>query len=355
MFVSFLVPVYNVEKYLEKCVDSLLLQTGCEFEIVLLDDGSTDSSGAICDRYAEEYPDRIRVIHKGNEGLLMTRRRGFAEAKGDWFICVDSDDYVSPDLLAQVTATIAKTDADMVLYNFEYFNDQGDHTPSRLKLNDGELYEGTAKQRIYEKRLLSVDVNMMWIRAIKREILDFETDYSSCGIRNMCEDALQVLLLYTNAKRIVCINAPLYYYRKGDDSITAKVTADSWRASQILFIHTEKYLRIWNVSSEVAARFYTQHLEHLCNYVRWLFSAQEGELPGSLTEMIMGLKAAPDFIASREKYQKKYAHSRYMSILVPALVYGVQTENLALLRMVLRLEAGLLKLKSAGSGNGKRG
>ena len=345
MRVSFLVPVYNVEKYLDKCVDSLLLQTGCDFEIVLLDDGSADASGAICDRYAAEYPDKIRVIHKANEGLLLTRRRGFAEARGDWFICVDSDDYVAPSLLEQVVTMVEKTGADMVMYNFEYFNAQGIHTPSRLKLTEGEIFEGAGKQRIYEKRLLSVDVNMMCMRAMKREIVDFDTDYTGCSIRNMCEDALQILPLYTSAQRIACIDAPLYFYRKGDDSITSRTTMDSWRSSQTLFNHTEKYLEIWNVPDEVKSRFYTKHLEYLSNYVRWLFSAKKEELPASLEDMIAQLKNSPDYIVSRENYRKEYAHSRYLSIIVPVLTYGVQTGNLPLIRLVLKIEKLLMRVK----------
>ena len=117
---SFLVPVYNTENYLERCLDSLLAQKGAEYEIMLLDDGSTDSSGTICDRYAQEYPHIVRVIHKENEGSFFTRRRGFAEARGDWFICVDSDDYISPELLVTVVKSIEATGADMVMYNFEY-------------------------------------------------------------------------------------------------------------------------------------------------------------------------------------------------------------------------------------------
>lgn len=344
MLLSFLIPVCNTQKYLEKCVESLICQTGCDYEIVLLNDGSTDSSGALCDRYAAQYPEIVRVIHKQNEGLLMTRRRGFAEARGDWFICVDSDDYVAPDLLENVVETIRKTDADMVMYNFEYFNESGVHTPSRLKLEHGKVYTGTEKQYLYEKRLLTVDTNMMWMRAMKREIVDFETDYSTCGIRNMCEDALQVLPLYTNAEKIACIDKPLYYYRKGSDSITARVTLDSWNASQICFGFSEKYMKIWNISEEIQARFYTQHLEYLCNYVRWLCTAKEGELPASLDEMIIRLKNAPDFIISRQNYCKRFAHSRYLAVVVPMLTYFVSTESFRGIRLTLGLESRLLRI-----------
>jgi glycosyltransferase involved in cell wall biosynthesis len=285
------------------------------------------------------------VIHKANEGLLMTRRRGFSEARGDWFICVDSDDYVAPNLLKRVVAMIEKTGADMVMYNFEYFNAQGVHTPSRLKLHEGGIFEGDGKQQIYEKRLRTVDVNSLCIRAVKREIMDFDTDYSGCGIRNMCEDALQVLPLYTNAQRIACIEEPLYYYRKGDDSITGRTTLDSWRSSQALFAHTEKYLNIWNVSDEVAARFYTGHLEFLCNYIRWLFDAEAENLPAPLSAMIAQLKNAPDFIVCRKNYRRQYAHSWYLSILVPVLTRLVESEDLAGIRLVLGIEKLLMRIK----------
>lgn len=74
---SFIVPVYNTSKYLNECIESLLCQKGADYEIVLIDDGSTDGSGEICDSYAKKYPDTVRAIHKENEGLLLTRRRGF--------------------------------------------------------------------------------------------------------------------------------------------------------------------------------------------------------------------------------------------------------------------------------------
>lgn len=343
MFISFLVPVYNTEKYLEKCIDSLLLQTGCDFEIVLLDDGSTDQSGAICDRYAAQHS-HIRVVHKENEGLLMTRRRGFLEAKGDWFICVDSDDYVAPDLLAEVVSAISSTDADMVMYNFEYFDCDGNHRPSRLKLLNGTVFEGESKQKIYEMRLLSVDVNMMWMRAIKRDLLDFDTDYSCCGIRNMCEDAVQALPLYTNAKKIVYINKPLYYYRKGADSITATQSYAYWQAVRASFSCTQQVLSDWKVPAETEAKFYTQHLETLGNYLRWMFSVEEQALPAPLHKMLVLLKNAPDYMVCRKNYQKKYAHSRYLSLVTPILSRYVEKGNVRSIRFILGLEKKLLRI-----------
>ena len=88
---SVLVPVYNVEKYLKQCIESVLNQTYQSFELILVDDGSTDNSGAICDEYASKHK-FIKVIHKPNGGLLHTRRVSLAHATGDWYVFLDSDD-----------------------------------------------------------------------------------------------------------------------------------------------------------------------------------------------------------------------------------------------------------------------
>ena len=118
---SIIVPVYNTEKYLKECLDSLINQTYRDFEIILVDDGSTDSSGEICDIYAEQNPDRIKVIHKPNGGLISARITGNKHASGDYILNVDSDDFVSLDLLKTVNEKIEEYDFPyMVIYSFVY-------------------------------------------------------------------------------------------------------------------------------------------------------------------------------------------------------------------------------------------
>jgi glycosyltransferase involved in cell wall biosynthesis len=91
--ISIIVPVYNTEKYLDQCIQSILSQTYTDFELLLIDDGSTDSSGAICDRYAEQ-DSRVRVFHKPNGGVSSARNLGLDNAKGEWVTFCDSDDWV---------------------------------------------------------------------------------------------------------------------------------------------------------------------------------------------------------------------------------------------------------------------
>ena len=117
--VSIIVPVYQVENYLRQCVDSILAQTFTDFELILVDDGSTDRSGQICDEYAE-MDERVKVIHKENSGPSDTRNRGIEQAAGNYFMFVDSDDYIAPTMVECLYQSILKENADIAACNFLY-------------------------------------------------------------------------------------------------------------------------------------------------------------------------------------------------------------------------------------------
>ena len=343
MLFSFLVPVYNTSKYLDQCMDSLLCQKGADFEIVLINDGSTDNSGEICDRYANDYPHIVRVVHKENEGLLLTRRRGFKEAKGDWFICVDSDDYISDDLLLSVATAIDEFSPDMVMYNFQYFNDSGELSKSRLDIENKSVYAGEQKQNIYKYRLLTDDVNSLCCKALKREIVDIDADYSNCGIRNMCEDAVQVLPLFTNANKIVYLSAPLYYYRKGQSAITHSRTYSSWMATKICFLITEEYLDSWDVSKELRQKFYTYNCEVLSNFVRWVFKQKQiEETPESI---INSISKSNGFERCINNYNKAYAKTKYLKFSVPKILKYIKKKDIKGIRRFFAVEGFVLSVK----------
>lgn len=125
MKVSVIVPVYNVEEYLTKCLDSLVHQTLEDIEIILINDGSTDRSQAILDRYKKKYPEKIRVFYKENGGQGSARNIGIREASGDYIGFVDSDDYVTLDMFEKLYAAAIREDADLVTCNYYYIDDRG--------------------------------------------------------------------------------------------------------------------------------------------------------------------------------------------------------------------------------------
>lgn len=127
MILSIIVPVYNVEVYLNKCIDSLLDQdlSTDDYEIVLVNDGSTDSGGSICDRYAEEH-DNIRVVHQANHGLSAARNVGIKVARGKYIEFVDSDDYLNPNVLGGIVYQMEARNLDILRINYQNVNSEGE-------------------------------------------------------------------------------------------------------------------------------------------------------------------------------------------------------------------------------------
>ncbi len=255
MLFSVLIPVYNTSKYLKECVESVLSQSEQDFEIVLTDDGSTDNSGAMCDEYVNKYPDKIRVIHKNNEGLMMTRRRGFKEARGDYFICLDSDDYLcDSDALKKVKNIIVEKSCDLVLYNYlmEKETPEKNQNIELFDLPDGYVFEEEEKQVLYKKLIAGRDLNAMWIKAAKREIVDVDVDYSVWQ-KDICraEDLFQSFPMLTNAKRVGYVKDILLYYRWTESSISNNPKLKFYNAFRTIYQREDEYIEKWDFDSDI--------------------------------------------------------------------------------------------------------
>jgi len=252
MLFSICIPVYNTSQYLDECLRSVLCQTETDYEIVLVDDGSTDGSGTICDRYASEYPN-IRVIHKENEGLLMTRRRGFQEARGAYFICLDSDDALnSDDALKKIRQTIEETKADLVIYDYLFAEDisspKQDKFISLFDHPSGYIFQKETKKELYDKLLLGKYLNPIVIKAVSRNLLDFDTDYSQWKtelVNSQGEDLFQSLPILDAAERVAYLKEPLYFYRWNPDSISRNIRPDYYYAYRTVYQRTDAYLDKW--------------------------------------------------------------------------------------------------------------
>ena len=127
--VSIIVPVYNTERFLNRCIDSVLAQTYSDWELLLVDDGSTDSSGSICDEYATQ-DSRIRVFHKENGGVSSARNLGLDYARGEWITFVDSDDYIAPDMIEKLYETQKRNNADITVCGYRWVDKEGKNLKS---------------------------------------------------------------------------------------------------------------------------------------------------------------------------------------------------------------------------------
>ncbi len=198
MKLSIIVPVYQVESYLEACVDSLLAQTIGDYEIILVDDGSTDSSGAIADRYAAKHPDVIRCLHIDNGGQGRARNYALPMAMGDYVGFVDSDDWVLPDMYEKLLRCAEEQNADVVICDFLEH-----HTDGTEKLLPAAFQEhplsaaGSSCNKIFRRSLIA------GLRF--PEGLWYEDFYFSA-------------VMLTRSRRTEYIHEPLYVYRIGQSS-----------------------------------------------------------------------------------------------------------------------------------------
>ena len=219
MLFSIILPIYNVEKYLHECVDSILYQTFTDFELILVNDGSKDRSGNICDEYALK-DDRIKVIHKENGGLSDARNFGTDKATGDYIVYVDSDDYiVSNEFLSDLSKKIEETQRDIVLYKYsKFFDDSKTLAECTFSLDFAESIEDS-DQLLYELVKRDSYYGMAWIKAFKREIvvnngIQFEKNL-------LGEDMDWYFDLVLNAKTYAVIDKSYIAYRQRSGSITS--------------------------------------------------------------------------------------------------------------------------------------
>lgn len=165
--ISVIIPVYNVEKYLAECVDSVLAQSYMDWEVILVDDGATDSSGTMCDEYAAKDP-RIRVIHQKNGGLSAARNTGLKAARGEYVYFLDSDDYIAPRALEQLVDTARRERADVVFFDGYVFFDEceDDDSASRYIRKDKYISQNGRKSllQLLEKNEYRTAVPLMIFR-----------------------------------------------------------------------------------------------------------------------------------------------------------------------------------------------
>ena len=211
--ISVIVPVYNVEQYLERCIDSIINQTYTNLEIILVNDGSTDNSGKLCDELAKK-DERIRVIHKENGGLSDARNRGIDEAESDLVGFIDSDDYIDSDMYEVLLKNLNNTDADLSMCAlYDVYN----NTPE-AQVTNKETWELSSEQAIkmvMEAKILSVTaVNKLYRKSLFSD-LKFE-------VGKIAEDAFIMIKLLDKCEKIVATNEKKYYYVHRENSITTQ-------------------------------------------------------------------------------------------------------------------------------------
>ena len=251
--VSVIIPIYKVEKYLSRCLDSVVNQTLEDIEIVLVDDGSPDSCPEICDRYAKK-DSRIKVIHKKNEGLGYARNSGMLIATGEYIAFLDSDDYVSKDMYEKVYSELKRTDADCCVTGYVVKKDSGDEIHKENPLGTAVYESDDIITKVLAGMLGSkpdqardTDVGMsVWKCVYRKELLQDKGILFPSERELISEDIIFQIRVLSQVKRVCTLSEVMYYYceNANSQSLTKTYSKDKF----------DRYKKLYNVELEMLSK-----------------------------------------------------------------------------------------------------
>lgn len=246
--ISIIVPVYNVEAYLSKCLDSILAQTYSNLEIILVDDGATDSSSRICDEYAEKDC-RIKVLHKENGGVSSARNAGLKICAGEYLMFVDADDYISEDAVQVLYERMRSDGSDMIVgKHTDVYEDGTTNGAFCSWMKDAVLSNKEVFAKLGERNYIAV---VSWGKMYRRTIFDgILYPALTCG-----EDLWNYPLIVDNCKTISVVDQTLYFYFQRSNSILHEKSEQSKRDDLNAVLHLVQFLWLRNFEKS-ALRWY---------------------------------------------------------------------------------------------------
>ena len=251
--VSIIVPVYNAEKYLSVCIDSILNQTYENIEIILIDDGSTDKSAQICDEYTAKDK-RVMVVHKKNGGVSAGRNDGLMAANGQFIMFVDSDDWIDSETCKTAVSAMAESDADVVMWTYISEN-KGNQSPKIIFSSDTFFKGADVKEKLHRRLFglmgeelahpeLADSLCPVWGKLYKKElILDNNISFVNLSEIGTYEDGLFNIEVFSNVEKAVYLNKFLYHYRRENtSSVTSGYRKYLFEKWQHLFDLMQEYI-----------------------------------------------------------------------------------------------------------------
>lgn len=314
--ISVIVPVYNVEKYLKKCLDSLVKQKFNSYEVLVVNDGSPDNSQEIVEEYAKKYPKIIKSYVKENGGVSSARNYGISKAKGDYIAFVDSDDYVDKYYLSSLYETAIKEKADIVVC------DLYKKTDNKLEIMNG--YKEYTDDKV---KNLMVAIPAVWNKLFKKNL--FTETGISFPDRIYCEDLAVVTRILCNVKKVAYVKKPLYYYLIRSGSLSHQVkynpkTADIFTSLNIIrdYFKENKHYQQYKTELEYL------HIVHLLHGYMVNIYRYDESIPKNKEVVSLMKELFPKW--NHNFYYKKH-ELKYK--IVCNLVYGKQIK---LMRLILK-------------------
>ena len=299
ILVSVIVPVYNVEKYLVRCVDSILKQSYNNLQIILVDDGSNDKSALICDEYTKKDT-RILVIHKNNGGLSEARNVGIDNAKGDYICFIDSDDFVRETYVKDLLSIILEYNADIAVCLFEKGNSDrfkdiiDENQPNIIVLNNIE-----ALNKLYDE-VLNVSMIVVWNKLYSKNLFN----KIRFPIGKIHEDEFTMPKLLFEADKIVIINKKDYYYFQSPNSIMRS----EFKINRLDALEAfEERINLFNQKglNELANKALSAYIYILIRYICIIDNLNDKKYQKAKNTLIKKLKDTRKFIFNTKKVSIK--------------------------------------------------
>ena len=244
---SVIVPVYNSAPFLMQCVESVAKQTFPDWELILVDDGSTDGSNELIRQLAEQEP-RIRPFYQENRGQFFARRTGIENAGGEYLLFLDSDDAFSSDCLEKIDRALRKYSADMVLFTGKVIENgrEAGRSIGYVFSQEKEIPVDWIKERL----ITSHDINSLCLKAIRRELFSGDcSDYSAFSGVCCGEDKVQLFYPVSNARSAAYLPEPLYIYQRRSDSVTRTFSMDmiTCMIADNMYATLHQYMEMWGL------------------------------------------------------------------------------------------------------------
>lgn len=260
VLVSVVIPVYNMENYLDRCVNSVVGQSYKNLEIILVDDGSKDKSPAMCDAWAEK-DDRIVVIHKENAGLGMARNSGMEIARGDYIIFPDSDDYVHETLVEKCVKVATENDADVVVFSCFEVDESGNEKARRISsLQD--VYEGECVQTVLLAGMFSYSMGIgvsAWSKMYRCDLLRKNGLEFVSERKIISEDSYFMLQVFSKVSKAFVLKENLYYYCKRENSLSRAFKDDRIEKNNEFLKQSLAYIEVNGLHNEVAVHLKSRY------------------------------------------------------------------------------------------------
>ncbi|MDU1891681.1 MAG: glycosyltransferase [Dysgonomonas sp.] len=251
--ISIIVPVYNAEHYLNKCLDSLLGQTFHDIEIICINDGSQDKSASILAEYANKDK-RLKIITQENKGIAAARNQGLEEAQGEWIMFVDSDDWINISTCDKAIGLTKEHNADVILWAYTREYPNGKNAP-RFLMNDDKLFNKENIQSLHQQIVGPIDTELqdptllhswgtVWGKLYSRDVI-LDTRFTDTKVIGSAEDVLFNIEVFTRVRKAFYINDTFYHYRKDEKSFTGGYNKNL----------NERWTNLYRMMSDIISRY----------------------------------------------------------------------------------------------------